>query len=223
MAEKETNTSEVNSKEIGGLEYVMLRNNFYRDNYRRVVLALLVMIIINLGLVGALFYQISHLPSPKYFATGSDGRITPLYPLDQPVVNPSELLQWASQAATAVNTYNFIDYRAAFQKAQSYFTADGWRNFENALRSSRNLEAVLEKKLVVSAVATGAPVIVDQGVINNRYAWKVQVPLLVSYQSASDNTQQSVVVTMVISRVPTLNTPRGIAIASFVVGGYSGS
>lgn len=199
-----------------GLELVMLRNNFYRDNYRRIVIALLLMIFINLGLMGVIFYQITNPPIPKYFATSSDGRVTPLYPLDMPVVSQAELLQWAGRAAVASYSYDFVNYRDSLQKAQDYFTPEGWQNFEAALTSSRTLETVLAKKLVVSAVATGVPVLLDQGIINGRYAWKVQLPILVSYQSSSENTQQPLLVTMVISRVPTLNIPRGIAIVSFV-------
>lgn len=198
------------------VELVRLRNNFYRDNYRRVLLALLLMVIINIVLVGVVFYQASHIPSPQYFATTADGRIMPLYPLSEPMIAPAELLQWAERSAVAAHTYNFVDYRDALQKIQNNFTPDGWNFFEEALRGSRTLETVLAKKIVVSAVATGAPVVLDQGVINGRYSWKVQMPLLVTYQSSSEQTQQPVVVTMVVTRVPSINNPRGIAIASFV-------
>jgi len=198
------------------VEIIRLRNDFYRDNYRRVVSAILMLIFINFCLVGVVFYQIANRPSPQYFATGVDGRITPLYPLSDPMMPPSELLQWANRAAVMAYTYNFVNYREALQGVQNNFTPEGWSNFENALKNSRNLEMVLTKKLVVSAVATAAPVIVDQGVINGRYAWKIQVPLLIAYQSASEQTQQSVIIHMIISRVPTVNMPRGIAIVSFV-------
>lgn len=198
------------------LEVVRLRNNFYRDNYRRVVGALLALILINFVLIGVVFYQISDRPSPQYFATSTDGKITPIYPLSEPMMAPTELLQWASRAAVAAYTYNFVDYREALQRVQNNFTPDGWTYFEDALKSSRNLESVVAKKLVVSAVATAAPVILDQGVVSGRYAWKVQMPILITYQSANEQTQQPVIVTMVVSRVPTVNMPRGIAIASFV-------
>lgn len=199
-----------------GLELVMLRNNFYRDNYHRVVIALLAMVVINFCLVGVIFYQIASTPTPKYFATSSDGKITQLYSLDMPVVSSAELLQWVGMAAVGAYSYDFVNYRESLQRVQDYFTPEGWKNFESALQGSRTLESVLEKKLVVSAVATGVPVILDQGIINNRYAWKVQIPILVSYQSVSENTQQPLLVTIVVSRVPTLNTPKGIAIVSFV-------
>ncbi|MDR1057203.1 MAG: type IVB secretion system apparatus protein IcmL/DotI [Coxiellaceae bacterium] len=198
------------------VELVRLRNNFYRDNYRRLVGVLLVLLVIIVVLVGTILYQLVNRPEPRYFATTVDGRIMPLYPLSEPVLSPGELLQWAHRAAVAAYTYNFVNYRDAMQELQNQFTPDGWRYYEDALRVSRNLEMVIAKKLVVSAVATGTPVILDQAVINGRYSWKVQIPLLVNYQSPNEQTQRPVVVMMIISRVPTVDMPKGIAIVSFV-------
>jgi intracellular multiplication protein IcmL len=78
---------------------------------------------------------------------------------------------------------------------------------------------VLAKKLVVSAVATGAPVILQQGLLFGTYTWRVQLPVLVTYQSASEFSQQTVTITMLITRVSTLTTPKGIGIAQFIVSG----
>lgn len=198
------------------VELIRLRNNFYRDNYRRALAAVLFLLLINIILVGIIFYQIANRPAPQYFATSTDGRITPIFPLSEPMVAPSELLQWANRAAVAAYTYNFVDYRDAFQRVQNNFTPDGWDYFVKALQDSKTLEMVTTKKLVASAVATGAPVILEQGVVNGRYSWKVQMPMLVTYQSPSEQVQQPIVITMIVTRVPTVNMPRGIAIASFV-------
>jgi intracellular multiplication protein IcmL len=198
-----------------GLELVRLRNNFYRDNYRRVVFALLLMIFICIGLVVTIGYLVTHRPAPQYFATSSDGRITPLYPLNEPMVSTSELLQWAARAATSVFTYSFGNYREQLQTASENFTPEGWKNFEEALQSSRNLELVIAKKVDSNAVATGAPVVVEQGILNGHYAWKIQVPVLITYESAGYRNRQAVLVTMLVTRVSTLDNPRGIAIASF--------
>jgi len=199
------------------LELVRLRNNFYRDNYRRLILALIILLGLSAILSGIVFYQIVNRPDHKYFATTADGRIMRLYPLSQAMLTPSELLQWAHRAAVSAYTYNFVNYRDALQELQNNFTAAGWRYYENALKSSRNLETVVTKKLVVSAVATGTPVILDQAVIDGRYSWKVEVPLLVSYQSPNEQTQRPIIVMMIISRVPNVDMPKGIAIVSFVV------
>jgi intracellular multiplication protein IcmL len=168
------------------VELVRLRNNFYRDNYRRLVGALLFLLAIIVILVSTIFYQITNRPEPRYFATTVDGRIMPLFPLSEAMLSPAELLQWTNRAAVAAYTYNFVNYRDAMQQLQNQFTADGWRYYEDALKVSRSLEMVIAKKLVVSAVATGTPVILDQAVIGGRYSWKVQIPLLVSYQSPNE-------------------------------------
>lgn len=199
------------------VEMVRLRNNFYRDNYRRLVGALLVSLVVVILLICVILYQVMNPPQSKYFATTVDGRIMQLFPLSQPMLSPGELLQWAHRAAIAAYTYNFVDYRDTMQQLQNQFTPSGWKFYEDALRTSRTLEMVVAKKLVVSAVATGTPVIVDQAVIDGRYCWKVQVPLLVSYQSPNEQTQKPVVVMMIVSRVPTVDMPKGIAIVSFVV------
>ncbi|KTD28717.1 type IV secretion protein DotI [Legionella israelensis] len=201
---------------------VALRNKFYKDSQRKIMLALLVSIVVNFIMGVLLIYIITHPPQPKYFATSINGRITPLYPLNEPNQSDSAVLQWANQAAIAAFSYNFVNYRDELQAASGFFTPNGWQQFLNALQQSNNLDAVKAKKLVVSAVATRAPIILEKGVLNGRYSWRVQMPILVTYQSASEFTQQNNVVTMLITRVSTLNSPRGIGISQFVVGPASG-
>lgn len=204
------------------LTVVTLRNKFYKDSQRKVMLALLVALLVNLVLASMLVYILTHPPAPKYFATSINGRITPLFPLNEPNQSDSAVLQWANQAAIAAFTYNFVNYRDELQASSGFFTAEGWDQFLNALQQSNNLDAVKAKKLIVSAVATRAPIILQKGVLNGSYSWRVQMPILVTYQSASEFTQQNNVVTMLISRVSTLNSPRGIGISQFVVGPASG-
>jgi intracellular multiplication protein IcmL len=200
------------------LAVVKLRNQFYKDSQRKVVFALLVALFLNFVLGSMLAYIITHPPEPRYFATTISGRITPLFPLNEPNQSDSAVLQWANQAAIAAFTYNFVNYRDELQASSGFFTAEGWDQFLGALQQSNNLDAVKAKKLVVSAVATRAPIILQKGVLNGSYSWRVQMPILVTYQSASEFTQQNNVVTMLITRVSTLNSPRGIGIAQFVVG-----
>lgn len=204
------------------LTVVALRNKFYKDSQRRVIFALLIAIVVNFVLGSMLVYIITHPPAPKYFATSINGRITPLYALSEPNQSDSAVLQWANQAAIASFTYNFVNYRDELQASSGFFTAEGWDQFLNALQQSNNLDAVKAKKLIVSAVATRAPIILQKGILNGNYSWRVQMPILVTYQSASEFTQQNNVVTMLITRVSTLNSPRGIGISQFVVGPASG-
>jgi intracellular multiplication protein IcmL len=204
------------------LQIVKLRNEFYRDNYQKIVAALLLGFFIIFILVCSIFYIVTHPPAPHYFATSNDGRIVPLIPFDQPNLSNAAVLEWANTAATAAYSYNFVNYRQALQQAADYFTPEGKQMFFNAIKSSNNLQAVIAKKLIVSAVATGVPVVLEQGLVAGRYTWKVQIPMLITFQSASQFSQQSVTVTMIIVRVSPLESPRSIGITQFIVSGGGG-
>ena len=192
------------------------RNQFYRDSYRKVLIALNISVIALIMLICTLIYIINNPPAPKYFATFGDGRVVPLVPLNMPNVSQAAMLQWANSAVVAVNTYDFFNYRQQLQAASQYFTDEGWQAYLNVLRLSRNLNAVVEKKLVVSAVATRAPVLVRSGLIDGVYTWVVQIPIQVTYQSASEYNQQSQIVTVMVKRISTLINPDGIGITNYI-------
>src|SRR5579872_6794221 len=163
----------------GALELVVLRNNFYRDNYRRLMLVCLGLILLVAGLGYWAFYERVNQPLPKYFATTYDGKLISLVPLNQANLNDNQLLQWATEAAVASYTFNFVNFRKALQDVRIYFTKMGYQYFLKALKDSNNLDAVQNKKLVVSATPTGAPVILKKGIYNDGsplgvYGWTVQ-------------------------------------------------
>ena len=137
--------------------------------------------------------------------------------LNQPNMSQTSLLVWANEAAVTAYTYNFVDYKKALQAASQYFTPEGWKTFIAFLNSSGTLSKVINKKLLVTAVATGAPVIIEQQIMNRVYTWKVQIPLLITYQSPSQISHQPATVTMLITRTPTNIGTRGLGIKQFTI------
>lgn len=198
------------------LEVVQLRNNFYRDSYHKIVIALFVELLVIIFLTIALVLLLAQKPVPKYFAATDSGRIIALIPLDRPNLSDKALLQWTSEAVVSLYSYNFVNFREVFQVNRNYFTAPGWRSFMQALDASKNLDTVKAKKLIVSAVLTGAPVIVNQYVLDGRYTWAIQMPLLVTYQGSSDRINQNFILTLKIQRISTLDNVYGVGIAEFV-------
>jgi intracellular multiplication protein IcmL len=194
------------------LETVRLRNNFYRDNYRKVVTALLMALVAIVALVLVISYMMTHRPSPTYFATTAKGRIIPLVPLSVPTMNTEGLLQWATEAAMSAYTFNFINYRQQLQSSRQYFTPNGWNGFMKGLYDSGNLKAVISKKLIVNAVPGGAPVIINEGTLNGRYIWKIQMPMLVTYHSANETFHNTWMVNMTVTRISTLDSVRGVGV-----------
>ena len=111
-------------------------------------------------------------------------------------------MQWVNEGVVAVNSYSFVNYRKELQDASQYFTPEGWQQYQQSLRDARNLETVIAKKMVVTAAATGAPQITDQGTLNGRYAWKVKIPMLLTYENQDERIQQPVTVNVLVSASP---------------------
>jgi len=198
------------------LKLVKLRSDFYRDSYRKVVVSLLGAVVIIIALVGIIFFLIASKPSPKYFATTDSGRIIPLIPLDQPNLSEHNVLQWASNALISVYSFDFVHYQKTFQENRQYFTNRGWQSFMNALEEAKTIETVKDRKLIVSAVLNGTPIISNQYILRGRYTWEAQIPILVSFQGTqaySDN----LMATLKIQRVSTLDNKYGIGIAEIVM------
>lgn len=67
------------------IELVRSRKGFYRDNYNRVCIGVLVALIIILLLSSLVIYLAISRPIPYFYATSMDGKITRLVSLDSPL------------------------------------------------------------------------------------------------------------------------------------------
>lgn len=204
------------SRRHDAIQNILSRYEFYRDRYRWVVYALLAQSLAMVIAVITISYLARKEPEPRYFATRADGALIRLIPLREPMLTRSAVLSWAGRAATGAFTFDFVNFRQQLQDAAQAFTPEGWRSFLKALEDSRNLEAVKERKLVVTAALQGAPVLLTEGVVNGRYQWRIEMPIVVAYQSGSDSQRQSMLVVLTVSRVPVLEFPEGIGITQFV-------
>lgn len=205
-----------------GLVLVGLRTQFYRDNYRRIVIIFLLSVLINIGLGSIFFYKWTHPPLPKYFPTSLNGRITPQYPLEQPGISDESMLQWATQSILAAYNYNYLTWRQDLQAASQFFTDTGWTRFQTALQDSQVIDTVVSHKWIVTSSATQAPQILQRGVVTGvypepRYAWQVKTAINVQFVGDRDFVEKTFTITMTIVRVSTLNAPRGIGIEQIIV------
>ena len=210
------------TEETRGLEQVVVRNEFYRDGYRTLLKVALVEGLVIIGLIAAMFFVVHvHQPENRYFATTEDGRLIPMVALNQPNLSRPALMSWAAQASTEVMTFGHHDYRRRLQEASRNFTNRGWASFTEALENARLIESIEANRQVLTAAPRGAPVLQQEGVNDTgRYQWIIQIPMVLTYESGARVKNTNVLVTLVIVRVPRLESPSGVGIAQWIqVGG----
>lgn len=198
------------------LTLVLLRNLFYRDGYRWAVFALFVVILINCGLATLLFYQMTNPPQPQYFAVTADGRMINNHSLDDPVFPDDHVLQWTADAVRQTFSLDYMHWQDQLQNAAGKFSIPGWREFLKAFKNSNNLETLTQLKMVSNAEITGAPRLLQKAVLGGHYVWKIQLPILVTFNNNAQVIPVPMDVTVIVMRVPVEESPDRIAINNFL-------
>ncbi len=192
------------------------KNIFYHQYYQWIIYLFVIAILIVFGLTGLVFYQFMHRPLPQFSAAMPDGRGMVLNSYDEPNLMPATLVRWASKAAVAAYTFNFVDYAKQIESARPYFTPGGWQAYQDAI--SGVITRIVKGQVFVYGVVTNPPVIVNQGLRPGYpYSWHMQIPFLVTYQGAEESRTSDYYVILTMVRVPTTTNPAGIGIETFVM------
>ncbi len=196
---------------------VVMRNEFYRDGFRMMLILVVMEAVIIMGLVlGIIAIIKSHEPNDRYFATTEDGRLIEMEALSTPNLNRPALLSWAAQAATETMTFGFHDYRRRLQEASRNFTRTGWASFVSALQSSGMLQTVNENRQVITAAPRAAPTILSEGLSGGVYRWEVEMPMMITYQFGQQQRDDSLNLRLIIVRMPKLESPNGVGIEQWI-------
>ena len=195
---------------------IIARDTMTRDRhvFMTRVIGLMALSIVILAV--ALVFTFSRPQIVRFVATRSDGKVFELSPLDRPLNTTSEVNVWLTNSVVQAYTFSFANYRAELGAARLNFTASGWDGFQKALEASGNLKSVLENQFVTTAVPTAAPVLLSEGLIANRYAWRFQIPVQVTFQSAKSKVTQNYNVNAIVVRESESVSPSGLAIASLI-------
>jgi intracellular multiplication protein IcmL len=189
---------------------------WYVSYYPYFIFSLIIAIFLILLLLMLVLYQVRHRPLPQFSAIAPGGQEMMLSPSNEPNLLPSTLIQWASKAAVAAYTFDFVNYNKQAALIHPYFTDAGWAQYASSI--GELIQTIRQNQLLVNGVVSGTPVISNQGVLQGQgYVWRIQMPFLVTYQSSDGISKKSYTISVTIVRVPTWKNPAGIGIDQFVM------
>lgn len=199
------------------LQVVQLRDDFYRDSFGKVVIIIFGVIIAIALLVAIIVYYFLNKPPPVTFPVATEWRVRAPVPLNEPYLSTPDLLQWVSNVLPQSFVFDFNHYNDQLKDSAQYFTPDGWKVFLDLLNVYANYDNVLAYKLFINASPSGAPAILNQGLIAGRYGWWVQIPIDINYAGYSPPPNKTVVFQVLVVRVSTLNNLTGVGINNVIV------
>lgn len=199
------------------LGMVLLRNSFYRDSYKRVLLGVVLVVVVNLLLLSAIVYKVVSPVSPNYFPTTSDGRVIHKEPLNIAVHTNSYVEQWAADSLMKSFELDFVHWRAQLSDARKNFTTQGWKWFIDSLQASNNLNTLRGSDMVSSIRVTSAPKVVRSMVIGGTYMWMVKMSVMLTYKNMRRTINAPNAVTVVVVRKTAKDYPDRIAINNIIM------
>ncbi len=196
---------------IGGL-------GWYRSQYQRAMKLAVGLVLVLIVCIAVVALLILKQPTPRYFAATPDLRLAPLIPLDKPVLSQQGLLNWVTETISNAVSLDFLEWREKLSNTRENFEEAAYKSFLASLQSSGVLDMIKEKRLSVSAVVTRAPVITASGLVGGKATWKIEFPLIVSYESSQGvESTQRLMATVLVARASTVTTPRGVVIQQVVL------
>lgn len=196
------------------------RTNHVKGLNTRLIKSIYICMGMNVIVVLTCFFCFTHRLAPEFYSTSVNDKVELLTAMDMPNTSDQAVTDWASLVAISCFSFDFVNYQKQLNSLSVYFTENGWVGFTNSLKQSNIVDAVIGKKLIVNAVITKSPVILEKGSLNGQYAWRVQIPLLVTYQAASDFSSENILINILVRRISTLDSYKGIGIEQFSSGHY---
>lgn len=198
------------------------RNSFYKQMHYLVLAAFAISVVVIVILIWTLAFLLKNPTRPVYFATDNVSRLIQIVPVNTPNMTMDEVIAWTIEAVQASYSYDFINYRTQLQNSQKYFTNYGWRTYMQALTLSNNLLALTARKQIVIAHVIDKPQLEVGGILNGAYAWKFNMPLLITYSmppyDGSDKSKFSnaLKVSVIVQRQQVLEGYKGLGIVQLV-------
>lgn len=207
-----------NKTSESGLDIVVERREFYKDMFssqRKIAIFGVVSMVISLG---ALITSINSRENNSYFAVDQNFNMVKMVALSEPNVKNSAVANWLSRALVDTFDFNYFNIKHHLNEASmKWFTPEGAAELIKALSESGNFDVIVERKLLVNLSVDSVPVIIKEGVIDDRRLWKLQVPATITYRNETSVSSNKVIFTVTVSRVSLLTDPVGLGIVKIIM------
>lgn len=204
----------------GGLAAVGLRNDFYTEGYKKMIIISMLSMACLIGSVGLVFYAAQKTEKNVYFATDANGSLIKLVPLSAPNHSDAVISDWLTRALIETFDFHYGNLeRKLNESALKWFTPNGATELITALDDSNNFESIRERSMFVQLALKHAPIVVKSGKPSwsRYYLWKLQVEGVMTYRTISEEFSNTVIFTVVVSRRSMLEDPTGLGVAKIIM------
>ena len=105
-----------------------------------------------------------------------------------------------------------------FNDIKLSYTDNGWNEFNEFLTKSGLLDSIVNNKFFLSSIVSGKTMLLSDGVVNGRHAWRIKIPLVLMFKTAENvansQMQKKIIIDIIATRIPSVENPENAGIDS---------
>ena len=153
---------------------------------------------------------------PLFFISDGKGFTRPLTPVDSPIVDDTELLEWSVKAILAPYNVDYYNFPVELNAASRRFTVRGWNTFANSYISQGNFDELKRARLLCHAQSQRAAVIHQTSYVEGALAYAIQVPITQTCENVNQTISNNLMITALVIRTNDDDHPDGLAVDQLV-------
>lgn len=139
--------------------------------------------------------------------------------LDSPIVDDSEVLDWAATAVLAPYNVDYHNYPIQLNTASQRFTVHGWNTFASSYIATGNFEKMKQARLLCHAQKQRAAIFGNRPIYRGGVlTYTIQVPIIQTCENVNDNSTTKLMITAVVVRTNEERHPDGLVVDQLVAG-----
>ena len=165
--------------------------------------------------IGYLIWSLNHIDR-EYFAT-ENGRITKVYPTNEPVLKTEEVIQFGADTILASFTMDFVNYKSQIAGVMPLYSDKGYQDYYQGLLKSNILDMVRQNRLNLTA-AHNPGTVSKKGLLNGTYVWMIYYPVTLKLEGQKDSMPpKHFKILLTIARADTRLKPAGLEVIQTIM------
>ncbi len=154
----------------------------------------------------------------EYFAVDESLKFTKIETLAEPIYSLSGVMEFASSTIRNTFLLDYLTYKETLASQQQYYSSRAFETLIASLKSSKVIEKIKSERLTTSCTLLQAPRLIKSFMLQGRAAWKIEIPIIISYESSFGVVlTQRLVAEVLVIRADLKSVPKGILLQQVIL------
>lgn len=161
-----------------------------KDLIKKSYISLLLLSTLSTYLIGITIYAVNKAVEPielVSFSANPSNKVERITAFREPKNTPAQAIKWAEYRTTQLLSLHFNKLREQMAARANLFIDDGFEIYRKVLNEHETAQYVLDNSLIITAVVSDVPRLVQMKTIKGKVHWLIEIPVKQTQYGANDS------------------------------------